>query len=189
MLIAKHINKQGEEKLDLFSHEFLNERRIRLTGQIDDMMYERIAAAIQYLDSVSHRDIEMVINSPGGSISAGLAIYDAMKEAKSDIRTICTGAASSMAALLAACGGTKGKREIYPSAEMMIHQPLGGVNGQATDVQLTALHITKVKRKLVELLAEATEKSAKKINQDMDRDLWLNAEEALAYGLVDKIRQ
>ena len=188
MLMAKNVTRQGEEMLDLFSNEFLNHRRIRLTGPIDDAMYERIASAIQYLDAINHQDIEIVINSPGGSVSAGLAIYDAMKAAKSDIRSICIGEAASMGALLVACGGTKGKREIYPSAEMMIHQPLGGVSGQASDVQLTALHITKVKKKLVELLAEATNKSVKKVNQDIDRDLWLDAEEALAYGLVDIIR-
>ena len=179
MLMAKHLTKQGEEMLDLFTNEFLNERRIRITGVIDDMVSERIVSAIQYLDSVNHKDIEIVINSPGGAITAVMAIYDAMKEAKSDIRTVCSGQAASMGALLVACGGTKGKREIYPSAEMMLHQPLGGVSGQATDLQLTALHITKVKKKLVELLAEATDKPAKKINQDIDRDLWFDAKEAV----------
>ena len=187
MLMAKNISKHGEEMVDLFSNEFLKHRRIRLTGPIDDGMYEQIVSAIQYLDSVNHQDIEIVINSPGGNVTSGLAIYDAMRAAKSDIRTICIGEAASMGALLVACGGTKGKREIYPSAEMMLHQPLGGVSGQATDVQLTALHITKVKKKLVELLAEATGKPFAKIDHDIDRDLWLNAEEALDYGLVDKI--
>lgn len=188
MLVAKNVTKEGVESMNLFSYEFLNHRRIRLTGPIDEITADKVIAAIQYLDNINHRDIEVVINSPGGTISAGLAIYDAMKEAVSDIRTVCSGEAASMGALLMACGGTKGKREIYPSAEMMLHQPLGGVSGQATDLQLTAIHITKIKKKLVALLAEATGNTAKTINQDIDRDLWLNAEEALAYGLVDKIR-
>lgn len=188
MLTVKNVSKQGVETLDLFSNEFLHERRIRLTGEIDDVMADEMIAAIQYLDSVSDKEIELVVNSPGGAVNAGLAILDAMRAARSDIRTVCSGHAASMGALLVTCGGTKGKREIYPHAEMMIHQPLGGVCGQASDVQLTAVHLLKVKKKLVDLLADATDRPAKKIDIDIDRDLWLNAEEAVKYGLVDKIR-
>lgn len=184
----EHVTKQGVQTSDIYSYEFQEKRRIRLTGEVDDVMAEGVVAAIQYLDSVSDKEIEVIINSPGGSVTAGLAILDAMKEARSDIRTVCIGLGASMGALLVTCGGTKGKREIYPNAEMMIHQPLGGAQGQASDVQLTAVHLTKVKKNLVHLLAEATGKSPKKIIHDIDRNLWLDAQDAVAYGLVDRIR-
>lgn len=183
-----HTTKQGVQTTDIYSYELTEKRRIRLTGEVDDLMADHIISAIQYLDEISEKEIEMIINSPGGSVTAGLAILDAMKEARSDIRTVCTGIGASMGALLVACGGTKGKREIYPNAEMMIHQPLGGASGQASDVELTAVHLTRVKKKLVQLLADATEKPPKKINHDIDRNLWLDAKEAVAYGLVDRIR-
>lgn len=183
-----HATRQGVQTTDIFSYELAEKRRIRLTGEVDDVMADRIVSAIQYLDEVSTQDIEIIINSPGGSVTAGLAILDAMKEAKSDIRTVCMGLAASMGALLVACGGTKGKREIYPNAEMMIHQPLGGASGQASDVELTAIHLTKIKKNLVGLLSEATDKSPKKINHDIDRNLWLDAQMAVEYGLVDRIR-
>lgn len=185
---VKHITKQGVEYSDLYSYELNEKRRIRLTGIIDDEMAERIIASIQRLDDVSDKDIEMIIDSPGGEGTAGLAILDAMQEAKSEIRTICSGKALSMAAMLIACGGTKGKREIYPNAEMMIHQPWGGVSGQASDVQVMAAHLVEVKQKMVKLLANATGKSMRQIRADMDRDFWLDAESAVAYGLVDRVR-
>ena len=185
---VKHITKQGVEYSDLFSYELNEKRRIRLTGTIDEDAADRIIASIQYLDIVSDKDIEVVINSAGGEGTAGLAILDAMKEARSDIRTICCGKGLSMAAMLIACGGTKGKREIYPNAEMMIHQPWGGVTGQVSDVEVMAARLTEVKRKMIGLLSDATGKSLRRISQDMDRDFWLNAEDAVAYGLVDRIR-
>ena len=181
-------SSRGERAFDIFSR-LLRERIIFLGTPIDDMVANLVVAQMLLLDSENpEKDIMLYINSPGGSVTAGFAIYDTMQHIRSDVSTICLGQAASMGALLVACGGTKGKREIYPSAEMMLHQPLGGVSGQATDLQLTALHITKIKKNLVELLAEATGKPEKEINQDIDRDLWLDAEEAVDYGLVDKIR-
>ena len=185
---VKHITKQGIEYNDLFSYELNEKRRIRITGEIDEKMAEWIVAAIQCLDENSSKDIEIVINSPGGEGAAGLAILDAMLEARADIRTICSGRALSMAAMLVACGGTKGKREIYPNAEIMFHQPWGGVTGQVSDVQVMAAHMVQIKEKMAGLLAEATGKSVEQISLDMDRDFWLNAEDAVAYGLVDRIR-
>lgn len=184
--MIKDITKQGVEQWDLFSYEYM-QRTIRITGEINDQVADEVMAKIAYLDSVNQKPIKIIINSPGGSVSAGLAILDAMDAAKSEIETVCTGMAASMGAFLVTCGGSKGKRSITKHAEMMIHQPLGGASGQATDVQLTAMHLTKVKKKLAEMLAEATEKSVKKISNDIDRDYWMNAEEAVKYGLVDFI--
>lgn len=186
MPIIKKVTKQGTEQFDLFSYEF-TQRVIRITGEINDTLADEVMAKITYLDSIGHEPIKMIINSPGGSVSAGLAILDTMLSAKSEIHTVCTGIGASMGAFLVTCGGTKGKRAITKNAEMMIHQPLGGVSGQASDVQLVAIHISEIKKKLNRMLAEATGQSYKKIQHDADRDFYLSAESAVKYGLVDFI--
>lgn len=184
--MIKKTTKQGVEQYDLFSYEF-QQRVIRITGEINDQEADEFMVKLAYLDALNHDPIKIIINSPGGSVSSGLAMLDAMNAAESEIETVCTGVAASMGAFLVACGGRKGKRSITKNAEMMIHQPMGGISGQAADVRLTAIHLVKVKKKLVLMLAKATGKSAKKIGDDMDRDYWLNAEEAVKYGLVDFI--
>lgn len=183
----KDVNKQGPEKWDLFSWEFAAERKIRLTGEITDQMADEAAAGIEYLDRVGKRPITVVINSPGGSVSAGFAILDAMDAAESEIITVCTGMAASMGAFLAACGGAKGKRFITKNAEMMIHQPLGGAYGQSSDVQVTANHLAKTKKKMVQMIAAAAGKSEETVEADIDRDYWLDAKEAVEYGLADAV--
>ncbi len=184
--IVTTVSKRGKEESDLMSHEF-NQRIIRITGDIDDAMADEVSAKISYLDSIGKEPIKVIVNSGGGTVSSGLVILDSMKGAKSEIHVVCTGMAASMAAFLVACGGEKGHRYITPNAEMMIHQPLGGVSGQASDVQLAAEHIIRIKKRITFLLAEATGKTEKQISRDIDRDLWLDAHEAVAYGLVDRI--
>lgn len=185
-MMIKQVTKQGYQEYDLFSWELEN-RTIRLTGKIDDSMADEVIAKIEYLDSRNHDPIRIVINSPGGSVSSGLAILDAMRGAKSEIETVCTGIAASMGAYLVACGGTKGRRFITLNAEMMIHQPLTGVSGQAVDVEMVAFRISEIRRKLVWMLSQATGQSCERIFQDTDRDFYLNADDAVEYGLVDHI--
>lgn len=185
--VVTDVNKiYGQCEKDLFSWEFENMRKIRLTGQVTDAVADEVRAKLEYLDAKGHGDIIIYINSPGGSVTAGLSIVDAMNNCKSDIQTVCTGIAASMGAFLVSCG-TKGKRSIEKNAELMIHQPLGGAYGQASDVELIAEHMCKVKRKLNEILARNTGKPLKQIIVDTDRDYYLGAEEAVEYGLVDKI--
>ncbi len=183
VIIDKENN--GERSYDIFSR-LLKDRIILLSGEIDDNLSNIIVSELLYLDSINHDDISLYINSPGGSITAGMAIMDTMNFIKSDVSTICIGMAASMGAFLLSCG-EKGKRYILPNAEVMIHQPLGGVQGQATEIKIVAERILKLKEKLNMLLAKNTGKSIKEITKDTERDYFLDSKEALEYGLVDKI--
>jgi len=177
---------KGERSYDIYSR-LLKDRIIFLDGEIDDAVASLVVAQLLFLESEDpDKDINIYINSPGGSISAGMAIYDTMNYIKPDICTICVGMAASMGAFLLS-SGTKGKRYVLPNAEVMIHQPLGGAQGQATEIQIAAEHILKIKDKLNHILAKNTGQTLKKIVQDTDRDNFLDAKEAVEYGLVDKI--
>jgi ATP-dependent Clp protease protease subunit len=183
MIVDKELD--GERSYDIFSR-LLKNRIILLSGEINDACSSSIIAQLLYLDSISNEDISLYINSPGGSVSAGMAIYDTMNFIKSDVATICVGMAASMGAFLLS-SGQKGKRSALPSSEIMIHQPLGGAEGQATEIKIVAEHIIKLKKKLNTILAKNTKKSLKAIENDTERDHYLDAEEALEYGLIDKI--
>lgn len=183
MIVEKEIN--GERSYDIFSR-LLKERIILLSGEIDDNVASTIVAELLYLDSLGHDDISLYINSPGGSITAGMAIFDTMNFIKSDVSTICIGMAASMGAFLLACG-TQGKRFALPNSEVMIHQPLGGAQGQATEIKIAAERILKSREKLNSILADRCKKDIKIIEVDTERDNFMDAEEALEYGLVDKI--
>lgn len=183
MIVDKEIS--GERSYDIFSR-LLKNRIIILSGEIDDNVSNTVIAQLLYLDSLNQEDISLYINSPGGSVTAGMAIYDTMNFIKSDVSTICLGIAASMAAFLLS-SGKKSKRYILPNAEVMIHQPLGGARGQATEIKIAAEHILKTKKKLNEILKENTNQTLEKIEQDTERDHYLDAKEALDYGIVDKI--
>ncbi len=183
MVVDKEIN--GERSYDIFSR-LLKNRIIILSGEITDDSANVVVAQLLYLDSLNHEDISIYINSPGGSITAGMAIYDTMNFVKSDVSTICIGMAASMGAFLLSCG-KKGKRFILPNAEVMIHQPLGGAQGQATEIKIAAERILKLKAKLNRILAQNTKQALETIENDTERDHFLDAEEALAYGIVDEI--
>lgn len=183
MIVDKELD--GERSYDIFSR-LLKSRIILLSGEINDSLSSSVIAQLLYLDSINHDDISIYINSPGGSVSAGLAIYDTMNFIKSSVSTICIGMAASMGAFLLS-SGEKGKRIALPNSEIMIHQPLGGAEGQATEIKIVAEHILKTKEKLNKILAKNTGKSIKKIEHDTDRDYYLSAEESLEYGIVDKI--
>ena len=187
MFIPNVLEKKNnyERCYDLYSR-LLEDRIIFLTNEIDDNNANIIVSELLYLDSINHEDIYIYINSPGGSITSGMAIYDTMNYIKSDIVTICVGMAASMASILLS-SGTKGKRYILPNSEVMIHQPLGGTTGQATEIKIHAERIIKLKDKLNRILSKNTNTNLKKIEQDTERDYFMNAEEALKYGLVDKI--
>ena len=183
MIVEKEIS--GERSYDIFSR-LLKERIILLSGEIDDNVANTIVAELLYLDSLGHDDISLYINSPGGSMTAGMAIFDTMNFIKSDVSTICIGMAASMGAFLLACG-TQGKRFALPNSEVMIHQPLGGAQGQATEIKIAAERILKSREKLNSILADRCKKDIKIIEVDTERDNFMDAEEALEYGLVDKI--
>ena len=158
-----------------------------LSDQVNDATASLVVAQLLYLESQdTEKDISLYINSPGGSITAGMAIYDTMKYIKCDVSTVCIGMAASMGAFLLA-GGTKGKRYALPNSEIMIHQPLGGTQGQATEIEIAARHILKTKEKLNKMLSENTGKPLDVIAADTDRDNWMTAEEACAYGLIDSV--
>lgn len=179
-------SSRGERSFDIFSR-LLRERIIFLGSEIDDDVANSIVAQLLLLDSEnSEKDIMLYINSPGGVITAGLAIYDTMKLIKSDVSTICLGDAASMGAFLLS-GGTKGKRLALPNARIMIHQPLGGAKGQATDIEIEAKEILRMKTMLNELMAEHTGQKVDRIKKDTERDNFMTAQEALDYGLIDKI--
>ena len=183
MIVDKEIG--GERSYDIFSR-LLKNRIILLSGEIDDILANTVVAELLYLDSLSHEDISIYINSPGGNVTSGFAIYDTMNFIKSDVSTICLGMAASMAAFLLS-SGKEGKRYALPNSEVMIHHPLGGASGQATEIKIAAEHILKTKKKLNEILAKNTGKSIKQIENDTDRDNYLTANDAKDYGLVDKI--
>lgn len=178
-------NNNGERCYDIYSR-LLKDRIIILNGEIDDNTSNIIVAELLYLDSINNEDISIYINSPGGSVTAGMAIYDTMNYIKSDVSTICVGIAASMASILLS-SGTKGKRYALPNSEVMIHQPLGGVQGQATEIKIAAERILKLKDKVNKLLSINTNQDIKKIESDTERDNFMNSEEALKYGLIDKI--
>ena len=183
MIVDKEIN--GERSYDIFS-KLLKNRIIILNGPINDESASTIVAELLYLDSLNHEDIYIYINSPGGSVTAGFAIYDTMNLIKSDVSTICMGLSASMAAFLLS-SGKKGKRYALPNSEVMIHQPLGGAEGQATEIKIAAEHILKTKKKLNKILALNTNQKLEKIEEDTERDYFLEAKEAKAYGLIDKV--
>ncbi len=183
VIVDKESN--GERSYDIFSR-LLKDRIILLSGEIDDNLANVIVSELLYLDSINHNDISLYINSPGGSITAGMAIMDTMNFIKSDVSTICLGMAASMGAFLLSCG-KKGKRYILPNAEVMIHQPLGGVEGQATEIKIVAERILKLKEKLNTILAKNTGKKIEEITKDTERDYFLDSKEAKDYGIIDKI--
>ena len=179
-------NSDGERSYDIFSL-LLNERIIVLNGEINDTSSALIVAQLLYLSSKDPtKDISLYINSPGGSITAGMAIYDTMNFIKCDVSTICIGMAASMGAFLLS-SGTKGKRIALPNSTIMIHQPLGGMQGQASDIKIHADHIIRTKKRLNEILAANTGKPYEIIEQDTDRDNFLTAEQAKEYGLIDAV--
>ena len=176
----------GERSYDIYSR-LLEDRIVFISGEIDDATANTVVAELIYLEAKNpDKDICVYINSPGGSVTAGMAIYDTMKYVKCDVSTICIGLAASMGAFLLAAG-TKGKRFCLPNSEVMIHQPLGGAQGQASDIEITANHIIKTKKKMIEMLSKNTGQSIEKVSHDVDRDYYMTAEEAVAYGLVDKV--
>ena len=177
---------EGERSYDIFSL-LLNERIIVLNGEINDTSSALVVAQLLYLSSKDpNKDISLYINSPGGSITAGMAIYDTMNFIKCDVSTICVGMCASMGAFLLA-GGKKGKRYALPNSEIMIHQPLGGGQGQATDISIMASRLLKVKKRLNLILSSNTGKPLEDIEKDTERDYFLDPKDALAYGLIDKI--
>lgn len=178
--------ESGLRSYDIFSR-LLKERIVFLNGEIDDTTAGLVVAQLLYLEAEDpDKDISLYINSPGGSVSAGMSIYDTMEYIHCDVATICLGMAASMGAFILA-GGAKGKRFALPNAEVMIHQPLGYSSGQATDMQIAAEHILKTKEKLHRLLAENCGRTVEEIAADCERDNWKDAEEAVAYGLVDSV--
>ena len=177
---------QGERTYDIYSR-LLKDRIIFVDEEINEHTASVVVAQLLFLEAQDpEQDINMYINSPGGMVTAGLAIYDTMQLVKPDVSTICVGLAASMGAFLLAAGA-KGKRYALPNAEVMIHQPLGGVQGQASDIKINADHMMKVKEKLNKLLAESTGQSLKTIEKDTDRDNYMSADEAAEYGLIDKV--
>lgn len=179
-------SSRGERSFDIFSR-LLRERIIFLGTPIDDMVANLIVAQLLLLDSENpEKDIMLYINSPGGSVTAGFAIYDTMQHIRADVSTICLGQAASMGAFLLAAG-TKGKRMALPHSRVLIHQPLGGAQGQATDIEIQAAEIIRIKKSLNEILSANTGQSLKKIEKDTDRDYIMTPEEALEYGMIDKV--
>lgn len=177
---------KGERSYDIYSR-LLKDRIIFLSGEIEDNMANLAVAQMIFLEAEDpDKDIFLYINSPGGSVTAGMAIYDTMQHIKCDVSTICIGFAASMAAFLLVAG-TKGKRKVLPNSEVMIHQPSGGARGQATDVAIHAEHIIKTKKKMNAIFAARTGQPIEKVEADMERDNFMSAEEALAYGVIDEI--
>ena len=178
-------DSKKETVYDIYS-KLLKERIIFIEGEINDETANLVVSELLYLDSISNDDINIYINSPGGSITAGMAIYDTMNYIKSDTVTIGIGLCASMAAFLLS-SGTKGKRYSLSNTEIMIHEPLGGVNGQATEIKIVAERILKIKKKLNKILPKNTKKSLSKIKKDVERDYYMDSDEALKYGIIDKI--
>lgn len=179
---------RGERSYDIYSR-LLNDRIIVLSDEVNDVTASLVVAQLLFLESENpDKDIQLYINSPGGSVTAGMAIYDTMQFVKCDVSTICIGMAASMGAFLLA-SGAKGKRISLPNSEIMIHQPLGGAQGQATDIKIQTEHILKIKDKLNKILSERTGQPLEKVIADTERDNYMSAQEALAYGLIDKIME
>lgn len=179
-------SSRGERAYDIYSR-LLKDRIIMLSGEVNDDLANSIIAQLLFLDAQSpDKDIYLYINSPGGSVTAGLAIYDTMQFINSDVVTIVTGMAASMGSIFL-MAGTKGKRYALPNSEVLIHQPLGGAQGQATEIEIAAEHILKTKKNLHRIISESTGKSIEEVEKDTDRDHWLTAEEAKEYGIIDHI--
>ena len=177
---------RGERSYDIYSR-LLKDRIIFLSGEIDDAVANTVVAQLLFLEMEDpDQDIYLYINSPGGSVTAGMAIYDTMQYVKPDVRTVCIGMAASMGAFLL-MAGTKGKRMALPNSEVMIHQPLGGAQGQATDVQIRAEWLLKTKEKMIRMKAEMTGQPIERVRQDVERDYFMSAQEALEYGIIDEI--
>lgn len=177
---------RGERSYDIFSR-LLNDRIVFLAGEVNDAQAQVIQAELLYLEAQDpDKDIQLYINSPGGSVTAGMAIYDTMQYIKCDVQTICSGMAASMGAFLLS-SGTKGKRIALPNAEIMIHQPAAGTQGKVTDMEIDVEHFLRIKKHLNEILAANTGKPVETIKADTERDHWLTAEEAKAYGLIDQV--
>lgn len=183
VVIDKEID--GERSYDIFSR-LLKERIIFISGEITDSLANTAVASLLYLDSINHDDISIYINSPGGSVSAGFAIYDTMQFITSDVSTICIGMAASMGAFLLS-SGTIGKRYALPNSDIMIHQPLGGAEGQASDIKIAADRIILLRKRLNKILSKNTKKNLRQIEKDTERDYYLDALEAVSYGLIDKV--
>ena len=184
-MVIEQTNR-GERSFDIYSR-LLKDRIIFLGEEVNDVTASLVVAQLLYLEAQDpDKDIDLYINSPGGSISAGMAIYDTMNFIKCDVSTICIGMAASMGAFLLSAG-TKGKRIALPNSEIMIHQPLGGMQGQASDIQIHAEHIIRIKEKMNRILAENTGKSYEEVCRDTDRDNFLTAKQALEYGIIDKV--
>ena len=183
MIVERELG--SEKSYDIFSR-LLKDRIVFITGEIDDVLANNVIAELLYLDSINNNDINIYINSPGGSVSAGMAIYDTINFLSSDVSTTCLGIAASMAAFLLAAG-KKGKRFILPNADVMIHQPLGGAQGQATEIKIASDRIVNLRKRLNKCLSKNTGQSLKKIEKDTERDNYLDAKEAVLYGLADKI--
>ena len=184
-MVVQQTNR-GERSYDIYSR-LLNDRIVFLSEEVNDVTASLVVAQLLYLEAQdADKEISLYINSPGGSISSGMAIYDTMNFIKCDMSTICIGMAASMGAFLLAAGA-KGKRIALPNSEIMIHQPLGGMQGQATDIKIHADHILRIKDKMNRILAENTGKPLKTIEKDTERDNFMTAQEALEYGLIDKI--
>ena len=177
---------RGERSFDIYSR-LLKERVIFLSGPVDDYMSNLVVAQLLFLESVdSERGIQIYLNSPGGGVYAGLGIYDTMQYINPDVATICTGMAASMGAVLL-CAGATGKRTALKHSRVMIHQPLGGASGQASDIEITAREIQKLKNELYEIIAQHSGKSFEEVWKDSDRDYWMTAEEAKEYGMIDEV--
>jgi len=188
MVIPTVIDKSqfGERAYDIFSR-LLKDHIIFLSGPVDDYMASLVTAQLLFLQAQDpKKDIQIYVNSPGGSVSSGMAIIDTMNHVKNDVSTVCVGIAASMGAMILS-SGTKGKRFSLPNAEVMIHQPLGGAEGQASDIEIRAKHILKTKATLYKMLAKNTGKPFKEVERDGDRDYWMSAEEAKKYGMIDKV--
>jgi len=184
-IVVEQTNR-GERSYDIYSR-LLKDRIVFLGGEVDDTTASLVVAQLLFLEAEDpDKDIQLYINSPGGSITAGMAIYDTMQYVKPDVSTICVGLAASMGAFLLAAG-VKGKRRALPNSEVMIHQPSGGARGQATDIAIVAEHIMKIKKKMNEILSERTGQKLERIAADVERDFYMSAEEAKAYGIIDEI--
>jgi ATP-dependent Clp protease protease subunit len=179
---------RGERSYDIYSR-LLKDRIVFVDGEIYDVTADLVVAQLLFLESQDpDKDIHLYVNSPGGSVTAGLAIYDTIQYIKPNVQTICLGQAASMGALLLSCG-THGKRFVLPSSRVLIHQPWGGVSGQAADISIQAREIIRIKRLIIQYFAQHTDKSEEVIEKDLERDYYMSAQEALEYGLVDKILQ
>ncbi|MDP5043744.1 MULTISPECIES: ClpP family protease [unclassified Leeuwenhoekiella] len=178
-------NKKGKPQ-DLIDAKLLEERKVFLWGQVDDKSAKHVVDRLMYLDAISHKEIQLYINSPGGYVTAGFSIYDTIKSIKSPVSTICTGLAASMGSILLSVG-EKGRRFIQPHARVMIHQPSGGARGQASDIEITAQEILKTKELSAKILADNCGQDFEKVMKDFNRDHWMGAEESVSYGIVDGV--